>query len=110
VVAATDEAQSPREYWKLLRGIPVENLIFLDESGVNLSFIRKCARALSGERAYAPKPNRKGKNVSVIGAISLKGLLTQWSALGSIDALTFDAFIALSSRTSALAWRSSDHG
>ncbi len=88
----------------------MENLIFLDESGVNLSFIRKCARALSGERAYAPKPNRKGKNVSVIGAISLKGLLTQWSALGSIDALTFDAFIALSSRTSALAWRSSDHG
>jgi transposase len=24
----------------------------------------------------------------------LKGLLTQWSGLGSIDALTFDAFIA----------------
>jgi transposase len=77
-----------------LRGIPVENLIFLDESGVNLSFIRKCARALPGQRAYAQKPNRKGKNVSGIGAISLKGLLTQWSGLGSIDALTFDAFIA----------------
>ena len=30
----------------------------------------------------------------MIGAISLKGLLTQWSGLGSIDALTFDAFIA----------------
>ena len=30
----------------------------------------------------------------MIGAISLKGLLTQWSALGSIDTLTFDAFIA----------------
>lgn len=39
----------------------MENLIFLDESGVNLSFIRKCARALSGERAYAPKPTRKGR-------------------------------------------------
>ncbi|WP_254625681.1 IS630 family transposase [Nostoc sp. TCL240-02] len=77
-----------------MRGIPVEELIFLDESGVNLSFIRKCARALPGLSAYAQKPNRKGKNVSVIGAISLKGLLTQWSGLGSIDALTFDAFIA----------------
>lgn len=61
---------------------------------MNLSFIRKCARALPGLRAYAQKPNRKGKNVSVIGAISLKGLLTQWSGLGSIDTLTFDAFIA----------------
>jgi transposase len=82
------------EYWQLLRGIPVENLVFLDESGVNLSFIRKCARALSGERAYGERPNRRGKNVSVIGAISLNGLLTQWSSLGSLDALTFDAFIA----------------
>ncbi|WP_442943805.1 hypothetical protein [Nostoc sp.] len=72
--------------------------------------MRKCARALPGQRAYAQKPNRKGKNVSVIGAISLKGLLTQWSGLGSIDALTFDAFISLSSRTSALAWRSRSNG
>ena len=30
----------------------------------------------------------------MIGAISLKGLLTQWSCLGAVDALTFDAFIA----------------
>lgn len=30
----------------------------------------------------------------MIGAISLKGLLTQWSALGSVDTLTFEAFIA----------------
>lgn len=68
--------------------------MFLDESGVNLGFIRKCARALGGQRAYGETPNRRGKNVSVIGAVSLKGLLTQWSCLGSVDALTFDAFIA----------------
>jgi transposase len=80
--------------WHRLRDIPAENLIFPDESGVNLSFIRKCARALPGKRAYSEQPPRKGKNVSVIGAISLKGLLTQWSSLGSVDTLTFDAFIA----------------
>lgn len=34
----SDSVQLARfEYWKLLRGIPVEDLIFLDESGVNLS-------------------------------------------------------------------------
>lgn len=48
----TDPVQLARfEYWHLLRGIPVENLVFLDESGVNLSFTRKGARALSGKRA-----------------------------------------------------------
>lgn len=82
------------EYWQLLKGIAPEELIFLDESGINLSFIRKCARALSGNRAYGERPNRRGKNVSVIGAVSLKGLLVQWSSLGAVDGLTFDAFVA----------------
>jgi transposase len=82
------------EYWKLLRGIPPEDLIFLDESGINLSLIRKHARSLGGQRAYGERPNRKGRNVSVIGAISVKGLLTQWSTLGAVDGLTFEAFIA----------------
>ena len=61
---------------------------------MNLALVRQCARALPGQRAYGEKPNRKGKNVSVIGAISWHGLLTQWSALGAVDALTLDAFIA----------------
>jgi transposase len=72
----------------------VEDLVFLDESGVNLGFIRKCARAFGGKRAYGEIPTQRGQNVSVIGAISLKGLLAQWSCLGAVDALTFDAFIA----------------
>lgn len=82
------------KYWQLLKGVAPENLVFLDESGINLSLIRRGARALPGKRAYGERPHRKGKNVSVIGAISLNGLLIQWSALGSVDALTFDAFIA----------------
>ena len=61
---------------------------------MNLSFIRQLARAFPGQRAYGEKPNRKGKNVPVIGAISLKGRLAQWSGLGAIDALTFEAFLA----------------
>lgn len=68
--------------------------MFLDESGVNLSLIRQLARALPGKRAYGERPYRKGRNVSVIGAISLNGLLTHWSTLGSVDALSFDAFIS----------------
>lgn len=56
--------------------------------------MRKLARSLPGKRAYGERPQRKGKNVSVIGAISLSGLLVQWSALGAIDGLTFEAFIA----------------
>jgi DDE superfamily endonuclease len=77
-----------------LQGIAPEELIFLDESGINLALIRRCARSLQGTRADGERPNRSGKNVSVNGAISLSGLLVQWSALGAIDGLTFEAFIA----------------
>jgi len=59
-----------------------------------LSLIRKYARSLAGKRAYGERPNRQGKNVSLIGAVSLNGLLVQWSALGSINGLTFEAFSA----------------
>jgi transposase len=83
------------EYWQLLKGIAPEDLIFLDESGINLALIRRCARSLKGKRAYGERPNRRGKNVSVIGAVSLKEVLVHWSALGAIDGLTFEAFIAI---------------
>jgi transposase len=69
-------------------------MIFLDESGVNLSMIRRLARALEGERAYGERPSRRGKNVSVISAVSLKKVIAQWSALGAVDGITFEAFIA----------------
>lgn len=68
--------------------------MFVDESGVNLALMRKCARSLRGKRAYGKRPHRRGRNVSVIGAISLNGLLSQWSALGAVDGLTFEAFVA----------------
>ena len=69
-------------------------MIFLDESGVNLAFVRECARSEKGKRAYGPRPSRS-KNVSIVAALGLKdGLLAQWSTLGYLDALTFDAFIS----------------
>ena len=90
----TDRVQLARfEYWQLIRLIPAQDLVFLDESGVNLSLAREYARSSKGSRAYRSKPSQT-KNVSVVGAISLKkGLLSQWS-VGYMDALTFDAFIS----------------
>ena len=40
------------------------------------------------------RPIKRGKNVSLIGAIGFKGIITQISLLGAIDGLTFEAFIS----------------
>jgi transposase len=81
------------EFWEKIRNIRVEDLIFIDESGVNLAMVRLYARALKGKRAYGTRPQKRGKNVSMVGAITLKEVLTFFNVLGAIDGVTFEAFI-----------------
>lgn len=68
-------------------------MVFLDEAGVNLALIRLYARAAKGQRARGTRPHQRGKNVSMIGAIALKGMIASINLLGSIDGLTFEAFV-----------------
>jgi len=82
------------EFWQLIQGILAKDLIFIDESGINLALTRLCARSPKGQRARGARPHKRGKNVSLIGAIGLNGLITQVSLLGATDGLTFTAFIS----------------
>jgi transposase len=52
------------------------------------------ARSPKGQRAHGKRPQARGKNVSIISALGLQGVVTQVSLLGAIDGLTFEAFIA----------------
>lgn len=81
------------EFWEEIRSIDVKDLIFIDESGVNIAMVRVYARAKKGQRARSAKPTKRGKNVSIIGAISVKEIVTDINLLGGIDNLTFTAFI-----------------
>jgi hypothetical protein len=51
------------------------------------------ARSLKGSRVRGPKPSQRGKNVSIIGAISVNEVLTSVNLTGTTDAITFEAFI-----------------
>ena len=55
--------------------------------------VRLYARALKGQRAKGPKPTKRGKNVSIIGAMSVHEILTSVNLIGGTDAITFEAFI-----------------
>jgi hypothetical protein len=53
----SDRVQKKRvEFRELLRDISEEDLIFIDESGVNLAMVRLYARAIIGLRARGSKP------------------------------------------------------
>ena len=89
-----EEVQQKRvDFWLKIRDIRVEDLIFIDESGVNLALLRLYARALKGKRARGKKPQKRGKNISIISALSLQKVLASSNIYGSVDGVTFEAFI-----------------
>lgn len=73
--------------------IDPHNLVFIDESGINLGMTRLYGRAKSGERLYDCCPRNRGKNVSVIGALSVNGLIASMSLPGSVDTHAFLTYV-----------------
>ncbi len=91
----TESKQLQRyEYWNIIKDIKVEDLVFLDETGVNLAMVSFYGRAIKGKRAYDSKPQKRGKNVSIIGTMTLnQGFLTGFSFEGGTNGDTFLWFI-----------------
>jgi len=81
------------EFWDKIRSVPVEDLVFIDESGFNLAFVRLNGRAIKGQRARGNRPQKRGQNVSTIGAINQKVSLPYINIMGAANRLVFEAFI-----------------
>ena len=48
--------QAQLDYWEKIRDIDPKDLVFIDESGINLAMIRLYARSPQGERAIGDRP------------------------------------------------------
>ena len=55
---------------------------------------RLYARSIIGSRARGKKPQKRGKNVSLLSALSLKKVVASINIYGSVNAIIFEAFIA----------------
>ncbi len=49
---------------------------------VNIAMTRVYARALKGKRAHGSRPDKRGKNVTIVGAIALRGIIGTMSFKG----------------------------
>jgi transposase len=68
-------------------------LIFIDETGINLALTRIYARSVEGMRAYGERPHQRGQNVSLIGAIALKGFVGAMTVEGGTNGDVFRVFV-----------------
>lgn len=80
------------EYWQQVKDIEPQNLVFLDETGVMLGLTRTYARSPRGSRVYDLKPFYRGSRVTVIGAISLTGVVALMTLDGAMDGDAFKVF------------------
>lgn len=91
--AETERVQKlRREYWTTIGEVKLSDLVFIDETGVNLAMARSYARAKKGLRAYNKRPKNRGKNVTLIGAIATTSFLAPftfegWTFAGGISYL-----------------------
>ncbi len=76
---------------RLQRRIAGGRLVFIDESGVTTSMTPTRARSPRGERVYDYVPRNRGQVITLIGALSLSGII----AMATINAATSgDVFTA----------------
>src|SRR3954452_25281590 len=80
--------------WLASHYFDARRLVFVDESGFNTSMTRLRARAPRGKRAYGKVPRNRGKNTTLIAAITLEGAMGQSMTIeGATDALAFEAYV-----------------
>lgn len=98
LIASEQESQRVKDLrfayrlWSLT--IDPRNLVFIDETGIHLGMTRLYGRATIGERLYdSDAPGNRGQNISLIGGMSIDGLIATLSIVGSVNTEVFLFYI-----------------
>jgi len=93
-LGATERNEQERATWRENASkLPTESLVFLDECGSNIALAPLYARAPKGERARGSVPRNRGKNTTLIAALSLEGMGAALILEGSANTTAFELYI-----------------
>jgi transposase len=92
---AQERDEEARGLWRWLAShFDARRLVFVDESGFHTSMTRLRARAPKGKRAYGKVPRNRGKNTTLIAAITLQGAMgAPMTVEGGTDSAAFEAYV-----------------
>lgn len=82
-----------QEFQQESADMPVEKLVFIDETGINIGMVRLYGRAPIGTRVEGDKPWNTGSNISLVGAWGLSGITTIMMIEGAVDGMTCETFL-----------------
>jgi len=90
----SEQNQGRRQAWReALSRIDAQRLIFLDESGVTTEMTRRYGRAFGGERVREANPAGHWKTLTLLGAMSLEGLVATMTVEAPTDREVFLAYL-----------------
>src|SRR3712207_5630473 len=92
---ASERDEEVRGLWRWLAShFDARRLVFVDESGFHTSMTRLRARAPKGKRAYGKVPRNRGKNTTLIAAITLEGAMGESMTVeGATDSEAFEVYV-----------------
>jgi len=90
--AERDEAERA-SFRAIMKTLPVEDIVVLDESGTRIGMIPLYARAPRGCRAYDHAIQNYGRNVTLLASMTIDGMQAAMTLEGSVDEAAFEAFV-----------------
>jgi transposase len=91
---ASERSEAKRAAWReQTRGLDPARFVWVDETGSDLGLTRTHSRAPRGQRADSTVPSKRGKNRTLITALTLEGIGPGLLLDEAIDRTTFDGYI-----------------
>jgi len=94
-LAASERVEADRRaFRRRVARLDRRRFVFTDETGFHLAMTRADGRAARGERVNQGVPRNRGKGVTLIGSLGLRGLLAPFSLEGAVDTVAFDSYVS----------------
>ena len=80
-------------WWVETTQLDPRRLVFVDESGTNLSLTRRYGRAPRGQRVVGSVPRNHGPNVTLLAAMGREGITAAMTMTGATDGAVWALFV-----------------
>jgi transposase len=93
-VGATERTEAEREVFRaMMKTLPVEQVVVLDEIGTRIGLIPLYARAPRGCRAYDHAIQNYGRNVTLLASMTVEGIQAAMTVEGAVNEAVFEAYV-----------------
>lgn len=82
-----------REFIEAIQHEDVTRFKFVDETSVNLTYTRRYGRAPGGQRVDAAVPLHNGPNVTIVAALSARGVEAVMELEGAVNTASFTVYL-----------------